>query len=56
MTLIADTYEAYTLEFLRVRKAVGATNLEFEPYDTSPHAGPVPSPRPASLGFSPASS
>jgi hypothetical protein len=56
VTLIADTYEAYALEFLRVRKAVGATNLEFEPYDAPPQAGPVPNPRPASLGFSPAPS
>jgi hypothetical protein len=56
VTLIADTYEAYTLEFLRVRKPVGATILEFEPYDASPHAGPASSPRPPSLVFSPASS
>jgi hypothetical protein len=56
VTLIADTYEAYALEFLRVRKLAGSTNLEFEPYDAPPEAGPAPSPRPASLGLSPAPS
>lgn len=56
VTLIADTYEAYSLEFLRVRKPAGATNLEFEPYDAAPEVEPVSSPRPASLGLSPAPS
>lgn len=56
VTLIADTYEAYTLEFLRVRMPAGATNLEFEPYDAAPEVEPVASPRPASLGLSPAPS
>ena len=56
VTLIADTYEAYTLEFLRVLKLAGATYLEFEPYDAAPEAGPATSPRPATLGFSPAPS
>ena len=56
VTLIADTYEAYALEFLRVRKPAGATNLEFAPYDAAPEAGPASSPRPATLGFSPAPS
>ncbi len=56
VTLIADTYEAYTLEFLRVWKRDEATNLEFEPYDAALEAGPAASPRLATLGFSPAPS
>lgn len=56
VTLIADTYEAYTLEFLRVWKPAGAASLQFAPYDAVPEAGPMSNPRPASLGFSPAPS
>ena len=32
-TLIAESYERYTLEFFRVTKAVGADTLRIEPYD-----------------------
>ena len=56
VTLIADTYEAYSLEFLRVRKPDAAANLEFEPYDAPPQAGSASNQLPASLGFSPAPS
>jgi len=53
--LITDTYEAYNLEFLRVRKLAGATGLEFEPYDFATDAAAA-NLRPANLGFSPAPS
>jgi hypothetical protein len=56
VTLMSDTYEAYALEFLRVTKRAGATNLEFAAYDVAPEAEPASSPRPATLGFSPATS
>ena len=56
VALIADTYEAYRLEFLRMRKRAGALELEFEAYDAVPDSGPAVSPRPASLGLSPAPS
>ncbi len=54
--LIAETYEAYTLEFLRVRKRVEAADLEFEPWDAVPEGTPLPGLRPTSLGFNPAAS
>ncbi len=56
VALIAETYEAYTLEFLRVRKEAGATRLSFEPYDRPAEAGLANEPRPTQLGFSPAPS
>ena len=63
VTLIAETYEAYALEFLRVRKTAVGSSLEFEPYDAPPvvdrTAGPadvVGEPRPAQLGFNPSAS
>jgi hypothetical protein len=57
VTLIAETYEAYTLEFLRVSKPAGETSLAFEPYDkpAETEAAPATEPRPA-LGFRPATS
>ena len=57
VTLIAETYEAYTLEFVRVSKSAGAASLVFAPYDHRPKPKPRPStePRPA-LGFQPATS
>lgn len=33
ISLIAETYERYTLEFLRVTKRAGETRFRFEPYD-----------------------
>ena len=53
VTLIAETYEAYALEFLTVRKRDAEASLEFEPYDAAPTAEPAASARPAHLGFSP---
>jgi hypothetical protein len=52
--LIADTYEAYALEFLTVRKRAGAATLEFELYDFAGDGGSTATQRPANLGFSPA--
>ena len=37
VTVIASTYERYTLEFHRVTKRAGERRFSFEPYD-SPHA------------------
>jgi hypothetical protein len=56
--LIADTYEAYTLEFLRVRKQAGSAKLEFEAYDFAADAAAAAATNtlPANLGFSPAPS
>jgi hypothetical protein len=54
VTLIADTYEAYALEFLTMRKRAGAHALEFELYDFAGEAGASVPQRPPNLGFSPA--
>jgi hypothetical protein len=54
VTLIADTYEAYALEFLTMRKRAGAAALEFELYDVGGEAAASVPQRPANLGFSPA--
>ena len=54
VTLIADTYEAYALEFLTMRKRAGADAIEFELYDMPGEAGTSVAQRPANLGFSPA--
>jgi hypothetical protein len=54
VTLIAEAYDAYALEFLTVRKRAGSAALEFEPYDFAAEAGAVQTSRPATLGFSPA--
>jgi hypothetical protein len=56
VALIAESYEAYTLEFLRVRKEAGATRLAFEAYDRPPDPGSAPQLRPTNLGFNPAAS
>jgi hypothetical protein len=53
VTLIAEMYDAYTLEFLTVRKRDAAATLEFEPYDTAPQSGPAVPPRRPRLGFQP---
>lgn len=53
VSLIADTYEAYALEFLRVRKRDVAAGLEFEPWDRVPRAGSAAHPLRPGLGFSP---
>jgi hypothetical protein len=42
VSLIAETYERYTLEFLRVTKRAGEAQFTFEPYD-----GPSPDQPPA---------
>lgn len=56
VAIIGETYEAYTLEFARVRKRDISASLEFEPYDLQPDpAAGVPAPR-TNLGFSPAAS
>lgn len=41
VTLIAEMYERYTLEFLRVTGRAGQP-LRFEPYDARPPAAPAP--------------
>ena len=56
VALIIDMYDAYLLEFIRVRKQDAAASLEFEPYDLAPDPGIAAHQRPASLGFSPAPS
>ena len=56
VTLIAESYEAYTLEFLTLRKMAGATALEFEAYGSTSGRRGTRSPRPAQLGFKPAPS
>ncbi len=53
VALITEMYEAYLLEFLRVRKVDAAASLEFEPYDAATAAGSATQPRRAQLGFSP---
>jgi hypothetical protein len=53
VALIAETYDAYTLEFMTVRKRTEDAALEFEPYDAEPDAGSSASPQRARLGFSP---
>jgi hypothetical protein len=54
--LIAETYEEYTLEFLRVRKRDGASSLDFEPFDAASAHEPAPAPLSPQLGFNPAPS
>jgi hypothetical protein len=58
VTLIAEAYDAYALEFVTVRKRATSAALEFEPYDfaAEAEAGAVQASRPAALGFSPAPS
>lgn len=53
VALIAETYDAYNLEFMTVRKRTEDAALEFGPYDAAPDAGVSVSPGPARLGFSP---
>ena len=50
--LVAEMYERYTLEFLRLRREAGGP-LVFEAYD-APGRAPAPSPFAAIPGFSPA--
>ncbi len=54
VSLIGETYEQYTLEFVRVRKRDVAAGLEFEPYDLRPDAATGLTR--TSLGFSSAAS
>ena len=54
VTLIADTYEAYALEFLTMRKRAGASTLEFELFDFAGDGGTTATQQAANLGFSPA--
>ncbi len=56
VTLIAETYEAYALEFLTVRKRDAAAGIEFEPYDAAIQAGSTMRAQPVRLGLNPASS
>ena len=56
VTLIAEAYDAYALEFLTVRKRAGSAVLEFEPYDFVAASAATQLSRPATLGFNPASS
>jgi hypothetical protein len=52
VALIVEMYEAYLVEFVRVRKQDGASSLEFEPWDTAKAGSPMRSPH-ARLGFNP---
>jgi hypothetical protein len=62
VSLIAETYAEYTLEFIRMRKADAGAALTFAPYDTVPALQAVPGPEVSTLvpsptlGFSPAAS
>ena len=53
VTLIAEMYEYYTLEFLRVTGRVGES-LRFESYDTAPTTATMPPSHTMHLGASPA--
>jgi hypothetical protein len=62
VSLIAETYAEYTLEFISMRKADAEAALTFAPYDTVPALQAVPGPEVSTLvpsptlGFSPAAS
>ena len=57
VALITEMYEAYFLEFLRVRKRDTDSALEFEAYDAPAEASPAPlHPRHVQLGLSPSPS
>lgn len=62
VSLIAETYAEYTLEFISVKKANPGADLTFAPYDTVPALQAIPGPQlspvplPTTLGFSPAAS
>lgn len=62
VSLIAETYAEYTLEFISMCKTDAVATLTFAPYDTVPALQAVPGPQvsalPSSptLGFSPAAS
>ena len=62
VSLIAETYAEYTLEFISMRKADAGAALTFAPYDTVPALQAVPGPEISTLqpsptlGFSPAAS
>jgi hypothetical protein len=62
VSLIAETYAEYTLEFFSVCKTDADASLTFAPYDTVPALQAVPGPQvstmpaPPTLGFSPAAS
>ena len=62
VSLIAETYAEYTLEFISMGKTEAGATLTFAPYDTVPALQAVPGPQvstlplPPTLGFSPAAS
>ena len=62
VSLIAETYAEYTLEFISMCKTDADATLTFAPYDTVPALQAVPGPQvstmplPPVLGFSPAAS
>jgi hypothetical protein len=62
VSLIAETYAEYTLEFISMRKTDAVAALTFAPYDTVPALQAVPGPEISTLvpsptlGFSPAAS
>jgi hypothetical protein len=62
VSLIAETYAEYTLEFLSMCKTDAVATLTFAPYDTVPALQAVPGPEISTLapsptlGFSPAAS
>jgi hypothetical protein len=56
VALITEMYEAYFLEFLRVRKRDIESALEFEAYDVVPEASPAAHLRRTQLGLSPSPS
>jgi hypothetical protein len=56
VTLIAQMYAEYALEFIRLRKRITRSALEFAPYDAVRPPAARPSMSPPALGFSPAAS
>jgi hypothetical protein len=62
VSLIAETYAEYTLEFISMGKTDAGATLTFAPYDTVPALQAVPGPQVSTLsssptlGFSPAAS
>jgi hypothetical protein len=54
VSLIAETYAEYTLEFISMRKTDAGAALTFAPYDTVPALQAVPGPEVSTLASSPA--
>jgi hypothetical protein len=56
VSIIAEMYESYTLEFMRVRKRDASAALEFEPHDGRPEGSAKRTSTAPLMGLSPASS